>query len=232
KAVARSIKQRAGGFAERQFLLQKIGRRIVDGRKQITRLRIHYDESAAAEMKGGEARAQNIRGTHLQRGGDREMHVALALADSLHGGVIRLPSMAQQREKLAIVVADGVERLALRVFDFDDSRAIVVSLKTHRGIALDERGVRSAPVGARPNIAEKMKCHGSERIKARVGPIACLIDIDAELLVFGAVALEFIPVRSCERQAGAVVDASTFERAGGGDQARIVDKPAAAIGLY
>src|SRR5581483_8584041 len=136
------------------------------------------------------------------------------------------------REKLAIVVTNGVERLALRVFYFDDARAIIVALKTHGGIALNERRVGGAPVGARPDIAEKMERDRAEGIEARVGSIACLIDIDAELFVFGAVTLQLIPVRSCERQAGAVVDGSAFERAGGGDQARIVDKAAAAIGLH
>ena len=76
----------------------------------------------------GETRLEDLADFGLQCTRNRKVHVAFAVADAFDGDIVRLPAVAQQRQKFAIVVADGVERLAVRVGDGDDARAIVITL--------------------------------------------------------------------------------------------------------
>ena len=86
------------------------------------------------------------------------MHVSLAIADAGHSGMVRLPAMPQQWQQLAVVVANGVERLALGVGDtLNHAGAVVVALQPYGVIALDQRTVGRAPVGARAYVAQQME---------------------------------------------------------------------------
>ena len=68
-----------------------------------------------------------------------------------------------------------------------------------------------------------MERQRSQRIAARVGAVAGLIDIDADVFVLRAVLLEFVPTAGGERKARAVVNGPALQRARGGDEARIIN---------
>jgi hypothetical protein len=137
----------------------------------------------------------------------------------------------QQRQQLAVIVADCVELITRCIRDGHNASAVVVALQTDSEVALHERAVRSAPVGARTDIAEQMEGQRSEGVATRVGAITGLVDIDTDFLVLRAMLLEFSPAAGSQRQAGAVVDGAALQRACSGDEARVVDVAASAIGL-
>ena len=97
QAVARAIEQRSRGFAERQFLLQQIGRRHVHGGQQIARSPDPSPRpSRAPDAARRDARLRICAAFTCRAGGDREVHIALAVANPFDRGIVRLPAMPQQ----------------------------------------------------------------------------------------------------------------------------------------
>src|SRR5215472_2507918 len=97
EAVAGAVKQRTGGFTQREAFLQKIRRGRVDRRENVAVRRVHNDNGAALQMLFGEMRREDLTGLDLKSGRDGEVHIAFAIANALNGGVVRLPAMAQER---------------------------------------------------------------------------------------------------------------------------------------
>ena len=109
---------------------------------------------------------------------------------------------------------------------------------------------RHSRAGGAPNRAPRKKCcwrpsgvrvrrspsrsniRPPKRIVAAVAARAGAVDIDAELLVFRAVLLQFVPVAGGQRQAVAVVDGALGDLAHHILEARIVLVAARAIGLH
>src|SRR5665213_1837629 len=157
-------------------------------------------------MLCGKMRLQDLRRLYLQGRGYREMDIALAAANAFDSRIVRLPAVPQQGQEFAVVVADGIERLARAIPDGDHPPAIVIPLKTDGRIAFDERAVRSAPVGARADVSEDVESQCAEWVASRFGTIAGLIDIDAQRLVLVPVPFQFRPAARGKRQPGAVVN--------------------------
>ena len=176
--------------------------------------------------------AQNIGGAHFEPRIERHLHVARAVEDSPHGGILRIVSMAQERNELAVIVAqNALGGMRFRILDFDQSRTVVVAAQAARGIALDERRVARGPAGARAEVAQEIEEQAAEGIVARFVARAGAVDIDAELLVVGAMLFEFGPIAGGEGEAVAVVDAAHGDLAHHELEAGIVLVAAGAIGL-
>ena len=100
----------------------------------------------------------------LERGVDRQRHVARAREKRLDGRMARLTAMAQQRKQIAIVAPNRRHGSAGGIGHRDYGGVIVKPAQPVLQIALDIRGVARAPVSACREIADQMKRHGAERI--------------------------------------------------------------------
>ena len=229
--VARAIQPRVGLLT---LLRHSVEHRLREAhrRQQIAGRRVQHHGRPLVLAGLFELVAQNLRHFHFEPRIDRHVHVARPVEHLAHFGVLRVVAMPQQRNQLAIIVAQHLVHLAgLGILHLHQRGPVVVAAQPPGLIALHERCVGGAPALARPQVAQQVEHQPAERIMPAFAARAGLVDIDSQSLVIGAMFFQQVPIAGRQRQPVAVVDGALGNIAHHFLQPRVVLIAPRAIGL-